>query len=122
MAVDNSARGGFTVAWDYDADGAMDYYVANYSDNKVGYNSALAHQVNSTSLYTRSVANGSWGTICLPWKSIAFEGALFYNILGTKDAEKGIALEPIEEPNQLQAGKPYVLERIRLVSIVRTLM
>ncbi len=109
MATDNSARGGFTVAWDYDADGAMDYFVTNYSDTK-GWYSALAHQVNPTSLYTRSVADGSWGTICLPWKSIAFEGALFYNVLGTKDAEKGIALEPIEEPNQLQAGKPYVFK------------
>lgn len=60
--------------------------------------------------YTRDVADGSWGTLCLPWASAKLEGADFYNVLGTKHAEKGVALTPIEAPDQLEAGKPYVFK------------
>lgn len=60
--------------------------------------------------YTRDVADGSWGTLCLPWASVKLEGGDFYNVLGTKHAEKGVALTPIEAPDQLEAGKPYVFK------------
>lgn len=64
-------------------------------------------QAAPTSTYTRDVKPDNWGTICLPWTSIALEGATFYNVLGTKDETQGIALEEI---NQLDAGKPYVFK------------
>ena len=64
-------------------------------------------QAAPTSAYTRDVKPDNWGTICLPWTSIALEGATFYNVLGTKDQTQGIALEEI---NQLDAGKPYVFK------------
>lgn len=64
-------------------------------------------QAAPTSTYTRDVKPDNWGTICLPWTSIALEGATFYNVLGTKDQTQGIALEPI---TQLEAGKPYVFK------------
>ena len=61
-------------------------------------------------VYTRDVTNGSWGTICLPWESIALEGGDFYDVLGTKHAEYGVALVELDESDQLEAGKPYVFK------------
>ena len=61
-------------------------------------------------VYTRDVTNGSWGTICLPWESIALEGGIFYDVLGTKHAEYGVALVELGESDQLEAGKPYVFK------------
>ena len=63
--------------------------------------------INLYGQYKRELTSGQYGTICLPWASVKLEGADFYNVLGTKDAEKGIALTPI---TQLEAGKPYVFK------------
>ncbi len=77
------------------------------SDADCGY---IYNLTVTSSVYTRPATNGYWGTICLPWASLKLEGATFYNVLGTKDDEQGVALTGIEEPNQLEAGKAYVFK------------
>jgi len=59
-------------------------------------------------VYTRTVTANDWGTLCLPWATpnkTSLEGATFYEALGTKDPEQGIALAEVDS---LEAGKPYV--------------
>ena len=62
--------------------------------------------------YTRTVINGDYGTICLPYGSSDFTGAEFYEIAyleleadGT--TPKGIWLDEVTE---LEAGKPYIFK------------
>ncbi len=86
-----------------------DYSVSDGEDRGYIYNIVVTSDAPDP-VYTRDVTNESWGTICLPWESIALEGGDFYNVLGTKDAELGVALTPIEAPDQLEAGKPYVFK------------
>lgn len=89
-------------------------YSKDYSGNS-GDDRGYIYNIVVTSdapypVYTRDVTNGSWGTICLPWESIALEGGIYYNVLGTKHAEYGVALVELGESDQLEAGKPYVFK------------
>jgi len=63
--------------------------------------------------YTRTVTNGNFGTICLPYGSNNYSGAEFYEIsyLQLKDdgvTPMGIWLD--EAPFELVAGKPYIFK------------
>ncbi|MBQ0141440.1 MAG: hypothetical protein KBT06_01355 [Prevotellaceae bacterium] len=58
--------------------------------------------------YTRTVNDGDFGTLCLPWASVKLEGGIYYEVLGTKDPEQGVALVELGESDNLTAGKPYV--------------
>ncbi|MCQ2325207.1 MAG: InlB B-repeat-containing protein, partial [Paludibacteraceae bacterium] len=73
-------------------------------------NTTLYAKWDAPSVYTRDVTNGSWGTLCLPWESVKLEGGNYYDVLGTKHAEYGVALVELDESDQLTAGKPYVFK------------
>ena len=94
----NVAPGPCTICVQLTANGSN--YAGNYKDFKV----------SPVPVYTRNVTNGSWGTLCLPWESTALEGGDFYDVLGTKHAEYGVALVELDESDQLTAGKPYVFK------------
>ena len=94
----NVAPGPYTICVQLTANG--NNYAGNYKDFKVSV----------APVYTRDVTDGSWGTLCLPWASIALEGGDFYDVLGTKHAEYGVALVELDESDQLTAGKPYVFK------------
>ena len=67
----------------------------------------------SASGYTRTVTNGNYGTICLPYGSSNYSGADFYEIayaeIKNGDAT-GLYLDQIEEGAALVAGKPYIFK------------
>ena len=67
----------------------------------------------SASGYTRTVTNGNYGTICLPYGSSNYSGADFYEIayaeIKDRDAT-GLYLDQIEEGAALVAGKPYIFK------------
>ena len=58
-------------------------------------------------VYTRDVTNGKYGTICLPYNSNYFEGAIFYEV-----AWMNTSVSPwqvlVDEVTELEAGKPYI--------------
>ena len=63
--------------------------------------------------YTRTVTNGDYGTICLPYASSNYTGAEFYEIAymeleadGT--TPRGIWLDQVAADATLEAGKPYI--------------
>ena len=56
-------------------------------------------------VYTRSVTNGNYGTICLPMASAAIEGATMYRI-----ADKSATGITIEEVAAMEAGTPYIFQ------------
>ena len=61
--------------------------------------------------YTRTVINGNFGTICLPYGSSYYTGAKFYEISWMKmrgTTPEGIYLDEVIEP--LIAGKPYIFK------------
>ena len=63
--------------------------------------------------YTRTVTNGNYGTICLPYGSSSYAGADFYEIAYAeiKDGDAtGLYLDQIEEGAALVAGKPYIFK------------
>jgi hypothetical protein len=67
----------------------------------------------SASGYTRTVTNGNYGTICLPYGSSNYSGADFYEIAYAeiKDGDAtGLYLDQIEEGAALVAGKPYIFK------------
>lgn len=67
----------------------------------------------SASGYTRTVTNGNYGTICLPYGSSNYSGAEFYEIAYAeiKDGDAtGLYLDQIEEGAALVAGKPYIFK------------
>ena len=67
----------------------------------------------SASGYTRTVTNGNYGTICLPYGSSSYAGAEFYEIaypeINNGDAT-GLYLDQLEEGAALVAGKPYIFK------------
>ena len=67
----------------------------------------------SESGYTRTVTNGNYGTICLPYGSSSYAGAEFYEIaypeIKNGDAT-GLYLDQLEEGAALEAGKPYIFK------------
>lgn len=81
MPAELSARGGFTVAWDYDADGAMDYFVTNYSDTKSWY-SALAHQVKTATGINNFVAPAKAMKVMNGNQMMIIKDGVRYNVLG----------------------------------------
>ena len=60
-------------------------------------------------IYTRTVAQDQWGTICLPYASRIFTGATFYEV-SSLDPAKGLWLDQLEEGAVLEAGKPYIFQ------------
>ena len=75
----------------------------------------------SASGYTRTVTNGNYGTICLPYGSSNYSGADFYEIayaeIKNGDAI-GLYLDQIEEGAALVAGKPYIFKATADILIV----
>ena len=75
----------------------------------------------SASGYTRTVTNGNYGTICLPYGSSSYAGADFYEIAYAeiKDGDAtGLYLDQIEEGAALVAGKPYIFKATADILIV----
>lgn len=62
--------------------------------------------------YTRTVTNGNYGTICLPYGSSDYTGAEFYEIAYLELAEDGITPANIylDQVTTLEAGKPYIFK------------
>lgn len=61
--------------------------------------------IHVTNVYTRSVTNGNYGTICLPMASTAIEGATMYRIADKSDT--GITIEEVAD---MEAGTPYIFQ------------
>jgi len=61
------------------------------------------------SIYPRDVTDGNWGTLCLPWASVAVEGAEMFTVAG-KDAATPTGIYVQEYANNLVAGQPYVFK------------
>ena len=57
--------------------------------------------------YTRSVTDGQWGTVCLPYAATSFSGANFYKINYYDQTESALY---VEEVTSLEAGMPYIFE------------
>ena len=62
--------------------------------------------------YTRSVTNGNYGTICLPYGSSDYSGAEFYEIAYLQLASDGITPANIylDQVTTLEAGTPYIFK------------
>ena len=61
-------------------------------------------------IYSRSVTNGNYGTICLPYAVSNIEGATIYKIVstvGSGDAMTAINIEEVAVAN-VEAGKAYI--------------
>ena len=60
--------------------------------------------------YTRTVINGDYGTICLPYGSNSYSGAEFYEIAYLELEADGTTPKGIwlDEVTTLEAGKPYI--------------
>ena len=71
------------------------------TSNSLAY---LNNEEPEAEVYTRSVTNGNYGTICLPMASSAIEGATMYQVVGG-NASEGIT---IEEVAAMEAGTPYI--------------
>ena len=76
----------------------------------------------SASGYTRTVTNGNYGTICLPYGSSNYSGADFYEIAYAEikdgDDATGLYLDQIKEGAALVAGKPYIFKATADILIV----
>ena len=77
-----------------------------YEYGHVGQSVRLA---KVTDVYTRTVTNGEWGTICLPYASSSFTGAAFYEVSSLVVGE-GLWLDQLADGDQLVAGKPYIFQ------------
>ena len=62
--------------------------------------------------YTRTVTNGNFGTICLPYGSNNYSGAEFYEISYLQLKDDGVTPMGIwlDEVIELEAGKPYIFK------------
>ena len=63
--------------------------------------------------YTRTVTNGNYGTICLPYGSSSYNGAEFYEIAYLELQADGVTPKGIwldEVIGALEAGKPYIFK------------
>lgn len=63
--------------------------------------------------YTRTVTNGNFGTICLPYASSNYTGAEFYEIAYLELQADGVTPKGIwldEVTGALEAGKPYIFK------------
>ena len=81
-----------------------------YEYGHVGQSVRLAKVTDVTpKTYTRTVTNGEWGTICLPYASSSFTGATFYEVSSLVVGE-GLWLDQLADGDQLVAGKPYIFQ------------
>ena len=55
--------------------------------------------------YTRTVTNGRYGTICLPYGSSNMTGAIFYKVAYLNESTMRVF---VDEVTELEAGKPYI--------------
>ena len=72
-------------------------------------------------VYTRTIASGDYGTICIPYASSSYSGAEFYEISWMELEEdgttpKGIWLDQVN--GNLVAGKPYIFKATSTVLTV----
>ena len=70
-------------------------------------------------VYTRTIASGDYGTICLPYASSSYSGAEFYEISWMEmdgTTPKGIWLDQVN--GNLVAGKPYIFKATSTVLTV----
>ena len=65
-------------------------------------------KVTSTA-YTRTVTNGNYGTICLPYASSNYIGMELYEVSWLKEGT-GLYLDQLAAGAQLVAGKPYIFK------------
>ena len=71
--------------------------------------------------YTRTIASGDYGTICLPYASSSYSGAEFYEISWMELEEDGTTPKSIwldEVNGNLTAGKPYIFKATSTVLTV----
>ena len=71
--------------------------------------------------YTRTVTNGNYGTICLPYGSSSYNGAEFYEIAYLELQADGVTPKVIwldEVIGALEAGKPYIFKATSTLLIV----
>lgn len=116
-----------SVNWQFMSDATDAMYLAVYEDNAWRnyknnttnqngkfhiYKVVLPKESYSLGIseYTRTVTEGNFGTICLPYDGTV-EGATLYSIAGKEmdgEAVKNLVLE--EEGDELKGGKPYVFK------------
>ena len=92
-----------TEAGTYDL--AIYFNAAETEQEGNGIYVVLTKQTPATPDYTRTVASGSYGTICLPNGSSKVEGAKFYEVTYKKDG-----YIYAEEVTTLDAGMPYIFQ------------
>ena len=64
-------------------------------------------------VYTRTVTNGNYGTICIPYASTSYSGAEFYEVSWLQkngETPVNLYLDQLEENTPLVAGKPYIFK------------
>jgi hypothetical protein len=81
---------------------------------RIGYDLELIANYTATTTpttpdYTRTVATGEWGTICLPYASSSVTGATLYEVSSLVYGE-GLWLDQLVDGAQLEAGKPYIFQ------------
>ena len=62
-------------------------------------------------IYTRTVTNGNYGTICIPYASSSYSGAEFYEVSWLQksgETPANLYLDQLDADAQLEAGKPYI--------------
>lgn len=62
-------------------------------------------------IYTRTVTNGNYGTICIPYASTSYSGAEFYEVSWLQKSGEtpvNLYLDQLAAGTQLEAGKPYI--------------
>ena len=65
--------------------------------------------VTEPETYTRTVTEGNYGTICLPYASSSYSGAEFYEVSWLKEGA-GLYLDQLKAGAKLEAGKPYIFK------------
>ena len=121
-------------SWTYDA--VLDTYTSNngartflYSSEVNGFkNFAINNNVGTKNysgypvvtapgyttgdpIYTRTVTNGNYGTICIPYASTSYSGAEFYEVSWLQKSGEtpvNLYLDQLAAGTQLEAGKPYI--------------
>ena len=100
---------------DFDDSDAEAYYLGGtYIDDasntyKVAIFGAPAVVEPTPEVYTRTVTEGNYGTICLPYASSNYSGAEFYEVSWLKEGA-GLYLDQLKAGAKLEAGKPYIFK------------
>ena len=88
---------------------------ADASDTQGNYSSlpVVTAPVYATGdpIYTRTVTNGNYGTICIPYASTSYSGAEFYEVSWLQkscETPANLYLDQLAAGTQLEAGKPYI--------------